>query len=215
MEHPSSVGSSTLSPTDWSLIEGTKENPYKVQVMRSCPEKNSAKVPFVRLTKYLHEGFRHDVWEFETSMPVYDFNYWEAYADSSRPNCILVKGPTKTHYEKAAVLCNPDCHDVNDPVAYPFPVSDSIKDEHDTLDLAIGKEPNRQYSWWEYEIEGAVLDNNILSGPSGIVTKEPRKLKSQDEGNQKGFVAVWRIAEAGGMQAAELNTKSVKDVMAM
>jgi hypothetical protein len=68
------------------------------------------------------------------------------------------------------------------------------------------------YKYWEFQIP-AVLDNGILSRPSKVIHKKPRKLVDKD--GQRSVVITWKIAEAGGIQTQKQDAKSADDLLAM
>jgi hypothetical protein len=161
--------------------------------------------------------FEHNVWEIKVTIPHLDYDKWEAYF--KYPNFILVKAPSICFWEKTNILWNPDCHDVRDPKVHPFPADPTTQKAHTMLELAIKKEPLREYNWWEFEIPkekdedtDVVLDNSVLSGPMEKIKKKARRLKApKDKHGLKGVVVSWKIAEAGGTQIKK-QTDEVPDV---
>lgn len=162
------------------------------------------------------------VWEAVISIPHGDLTKWDAYFQ--QPNQILFKGPSTSYWERSEILWDPDCHDVKDKRANPFPQDLATKKAHKASELAIEKRKEiRDENWWLAEIPSekvdgvhVVLDNNILSGSSSpVIKKEIRKLKSQLHGTDiRGLVLVWKIAEVGGIQT-ERQMEAVPDVKSL
>jgi hypothetical protein len=206
----SSAGFSGLSDSVVGL-EGTKNAPFKFRVNPFFPEKNPARIKFVRVPNYAHNGFEHVVWEASITVPHHDFSKWDAFF--GYPNFIMFKGPSMSHWEAGDLLWNPKCHDVKDLKAHPFPLDVATKTAHTAIELAIEKAGElRDENWWQAEVVEAgqqeqgdqsrmVLDNNILSpGASHQIAKVIRKLKAVDGTDLRGCVLVWKICEAGGIQ---------------
>ena len=70
--------SSTGSLSEFYLIEGSKESPFKFRVNRLFPEKNPFRIEVLRVEKYEHEGFERNIWEFRVTISVQHHEKWEA-----------------------------------------------------------------------------------------------------------------------------------------
>ena len=209
LSFPSSVASiSTLSATKEDLVEGSEKNPFKYTINKDYPEKNPARIPFCFLPDHDHEGHTYRAWKLKATIPHHDYNSWDAYFE--KPNCIKVKAPSLSYYEKKDRIWNPELHDVKDRNAHPFHLDEATRKADAQLEAAIKKDQAREYNWWKFEIPGVVLDNSILSGASRTkIKKEPRPMTAErPHKDLKGAVAVWIIAEAGGIQ---VETENVED----
>lgn len=205
---------------DLQVLEGTQANPFKFDVNRQYPEKNIARFTFTYVPTYNHKGWQGSVWELEMDVPHMDFNKWEVRV--SGPNGILIKGPSKSYWEKTAILWNEQCHDYKDKDKHPFPSDEATQKAHQAAELAIDGNPNREFNWWLAEIppkEGeseVQLDNTILSGPGVHLSRAVRKVKSPEYPDLKGAVLTWKIAEGGGVQTEKQKEVSeAKDLMSM
>lgn len=177
-----------------SAIEGTRAKPFKFVVNPNFLEKNMARFKITQTPGKDHNGVKHTVWEVHVTIPHLDYGKWEAFFKP--PNKILVKGPSRSFFEK--LLWNAANHDYNDPSARPEH-DQARQDAHQTLENDIENDDDREYNWWQAEIPGVVLDNTVLSGQGTLqIEKEIIKLMDTDTGI-KGCVVGWVIAEAGGI----------------
>lgn len=220
---PSVVGgisSSTGSLSEFYLIDGSKESPFKFRVNRLFPEKNPFRIEVLRVEKYEHEGFERNIWEFRVTISAQHYEKWEAFFRP--PNFVVIKGPSTDYWTKSEIFWKEDCHDYKDKKKYPFPYDQATESANTALELAIEKEPQREYNWWEFEIPKvkdedteATLDNSVFSGPSDVIKKGIRKLKDPKYGLH-AVVVYWKIAEAGAIQTKRQNNNiDVKSLLEM
>jgi hypothetical protein len=180
----------------------SNNNPFKVPIHPDCPEMNPSPILFCRSDQHVKDKHTYCAWNLTVTIPHCDANKWTAYFKA--PNFITVKGPTISFFEKAEILHDPNCRDADSPV------DEAAKKAHVQQEVAIKKEPLRQYKWWEFEIVGVALNNAVLSGsnPSDVIKKNKIALDKEIvvagvNVTMKGAVLAWTIVEAGGVQTEE------------
>ena len=214
------LSSSTGSLSDFHSIEESQENPFRFRINQLFPEKNPFRVEVLRVKKYEHEGFERNVWEFCVTISVQHYDKWEAFFQF--PNTIIIKGPSTDYWTKSEIFWKEDCHDYKDKKKYPFPYDPATESANTALELAIEKEPQCEYNWWEIEIpklkdeDGELtLDNSIFSGSGDGIKKGIRKLKDPQYGLQ-AVVVYWKIAKVGAIQTKwQNNSIDVKSLLEM
>jgi hypothetical protein len=199
-------GTHSVSSTSALSYEGSKTNPYVINVDVKHPERNREfDIDFVEHMKhgdYIRKGYHIRV-----NAGVMDVDLWEArmYEDEGYDinRTILVKGPSRPFW-------------MNKIEAYHRKAEcESTKDAHNATFNDIANNDDRQVAYWLLVFPMTVtLDNVIFSGDPVNIESSSIGLKEDIDGVTFGTsIVFWKIAQRFGGRRLEGKKKTtVKDL---